>query len=170
MDRSATFDETGAYRYQLGRRWDDYNLRNLCFIMLNPSTADAFEEDPTIRRCIGFAKRFGFPSLTVVNLFAMRATDPKELKHAMDPVGERNDQYICDAVTNSTKVVCAWGVHGAMRDRNQEVLKLITELPRELRHFGLTKEGHPKHPLYLPKEAKLYEFGVDVAEGGESDA
>lgn len=161
MDRAATFDESGTYRYRLDRRWDDVG-RNVAFVMLNPSTADAFVEDNTIRRCIGFAKELGFASLTVVNLFAFRATDPKQLKKAADPVGDRNDFYIRQAMKESHAVICAWGVHGALFGRDKEVAPIIIESCENVWVFGVTKKGFPKHPLYLPKDAKVQ----DIVMGG----
>jgi len=160
MDRSACFDETGKYRYRLDRRWGRNRVKNITFIMLNPSTADAFQEDPTIRRCIGFAKRLEFPAMTVVNLFGLRATDPKALKHHMDPVGEDNDWYIYEAMLDSDVIVCAWGTHGSLRGRDKEALKYIRDMSYKMFHLGLTKGGHPKHPLYLPADSELQKFEV----------
>jgi len=157
MDRSACFDETGKYRYRLDRRWFEFG-RSVCFIMLNPSTADAFKEDPTIRRCIGFAKRLGCSAMSVVNLFGLRATEPKELKRADDPVGERNDYYIRAAIEAASMVICAWGVHVGSSGRDREVCDILQHFRGPIYTFGVTKAGHPKHPLYLPADSELQRF------------
>ncbi len=145
------FDDTGAYRYRLGRR-RDAGAGSVTFIMLNPSTADAEVNDPTIRRCIGFAWDWGYRALTVVNLFAYRATTPKELRRARSPVGPANDEHLLAAADAAEAVVVAWGVHGALHERDREVTELLS--PRvELTCLGVTKAGLPRHPLYMPKRA-----------------
>ncbi len=146
------FDDTGAYRYRLGRVRDG-GSGTVVFIMLNPSTADAEVNDPTIRRCIGFAWDWGHRALTVVNLFAYRATTPKELRRATDPIGPANDQHILAAVGAADAVVVAWGVHGALHGRGREVMRLLSQGP-QLTCLGVTKEGLPRHPLYMPKRAR----------------
>jgi hypothetical protein len=118
--------------------------------MLNPSTATESVLDPTVRRCMGFSRQWGCGGLRVVNLFALRATDPKQLKEAQDPVGPENDKCIKAAVASAELVVCAWGTHGKLLGRGAAVQKLLAY--RHLHHLGLTKEGHPKHPLYLKKD------------------
>ena len=119
----------------------------LNFIMLNPSTADAVRDDPTIRRCIGFARAWGYRRLVVTNIFALRATLPSALRVASNPVGPRNDRYVLRAARAADRVVCAWGVHGALGNREATVLALLRELP--LQHLGLTRGGYPRHPLYV---------------------
>ena len=152
MDRAATFDETGTYRYRLDRRWKVERGKRITFVMLNPSTADAFKEDPTITRCIGFAKRLNFPAMTVVNLFALRATDPKELRRHKAPVGPDNDRYIGEACLESMMVICAWGAYPHLRGRDLSAWAAITEWQSILYCLGVTKSGAPRHPLYLKKE------------------
>jgi hypothetical protein len=121
--------------------------------MLNPSTADATLDDPTIRRCIGFARAGGFGGLQVLNLFAFRATDPTDMKAARDPVGPDNDTHILAAITAaaaaSAPVIAAWGVHGALNGRDDEVRKLSLECGVNLMCLGSTKGNHPRHPLYV---------------------
>jgi len=116
--------------------------------MLNPSTADASQEDPTIRRCVGFARSWGYGALAIVNLFALRSTDPRALYAHATPVGERNDAFIAAQATISDLVIAAWGVHGAHQDRGAAVLRMLRREVK-VRCIGVTKDGHPKHPLYL---------------------
>lgn len=143
-ESTAVIDD--VYRYSLTRTWDAAKPR-CCFVMLNPSTADASEDDPTIRRCIGFAKAWGYGSLEVVNLFAFRATDPTQLsKTVLNQVGIENDSYIAKAVENASVVVCAWGCFKPATERARQVLAMIPK-PHYLK---LNKDGVPCHPLYLP--------------------
>jgi len=125
-------------------------MGKVTFIMLNPSTADASLDDPTIRRCIGYAKDWMMSKLEVVNLYAYRATDPKELWKVEDPVGEDNNLYIQNALYTSDLVVCAWG-NNAKLDRVGEVLSVIKEFTTP-HYLELSKTGQPKHPLYLKKD------------------
>lgn len=104
MKQDAVIDQTGIYRYSLTRCWDQ-TLGKVTFILLNPSTADAYEDDPTLRRCIDYASSWGYGSLELVNLFAYRTKDPKILSNAKDPIGPDNDDYIQKAVTNADLVV-----------------------------------------------------------------
>jgi hypothetical protein len=145
----------GQYRYLLQRRWSEVGPL-LTFVMLNPSTADASNDDPTIRRCIGFAKREGFAGLTVLNLYAFRATKPADLWRASDPVGPANDDMIRTHVLQAWKdwqpVVAAWGTN-APRARVLQVCAMTDGA--DWRALGLTKDGHPRHPLYLRADAPL---------------
>jgi hypothetical protein len=146
MAKGAFIDPSGQYRYKLWRDWDKYKQR-VTFIMLNPSTADGKADDPTIRRCINFAKAWGYGSLDVVNLFAYRATDPKELLYVKDPIGPDNNLWLGLSASHAAQIVLAWGVNGTLYDRNNDVI-------RSLSHYGLyclgtSKDGHPKHPLYI---------------------
>lgn len=126
MIKDAYISEDGVYRYSLTRDWDE-TLPVMLFVMLNPSTADAVVDDQTIRRCIGFAERAYMGGLEVVNLFAFRATDPKEMKAAPDPVGPENNTVIRQALSEAKTVVCAWGAHGSFQGRAQDVLTLIRD-------------------------------------------
>jgi hypothetical protein len=157
---SAVIDATGTYRYHLGRQWNPLFPKRCCFIMLNPSTADAEIDDPTIRRCIGFAKAWGFGALDVVNLFAYRATDPKELflLAAGQAIGPDNDRWI-RTVTGSAGcqlVVAAWGAHRMAGHRGSKVTDLID---RSMVCLGRTKDGYPRHPLYVPAAIEREPFG-----------
>lgn len=155
MEKSASFDSSGLYRYSLSRIWDREKPL-LGFIMLNPSTADAAEDDPTLRRTMGFARDWGFGGVEQVNLFAFRATDPEELKVCPDPIGPANDDFIFDLAERADKLVAAWGAHGSFLDRDMQVLTYLASY--KLYCLEKTKEGHPKHPLYIKKdcEPKLY--------------
>lgn len=157
--RAAWFSEDRQHRYALLRclnigMFGEGNDRDINFIMLNPSTADETLNDPIITRCIGFARRWQYTSLIVTNLFAFRATDPADLKRAADPVGVENDDYIRKIATNSAAVVVAWGVHGAHMDRAASVLRLLREAGVNPYCLGVTKDGHPKHPLYLRSDVE----------------
>lgn len=119
------------------------------FVGLNPSTADASTDDPTVRRFTGFARKWGFSGVYALNLFAYRATLPSELKKASDPVGSLNDLYLNIYREKSEQVIVAWGIHGEFRDRDGQVLGKGL-LGEDLYCLGLTKHGYPRHPLYLP--------------------
>jgi hypothetical protein len=146
MERTADFSPCRRYRYALWRTWGGITGYAM-FVGLNPSTADETEDDPTIRRCIAFAKEWGYGGLCMTNLFAYRATQPTDMMNADDPVGPDNDDWLRDAGGGASVVVAAWGVNGTFSGRNTAVRKT---LPR-LHYLRLTKAGHPGHPLYLPK-------------------
>jgi len=135
----------GPYRYSLWRIWDEQLPRAL-FVLLNPSTADAQQDDPTLRRCLGFACLEGCGSLEIVNLFAYRATQPTQLKMISDPIGDENDQYIAAAAQQATLIILGWGVYGSYLARDRAILHLLSS--SQLYCLGLTAKGHPKHPLY----------------------
>ncbi len=146
----AIFSDDRKYRYTLWRSWSEEPVPfggYAMFIGLNPSTADETEDDPTIRRCIGFAKSWGYGGLCMCNLFAFRATEPSEMKKIEHPLGSQNDKYLVSSARGSGVVVAAWGNSGDHLDRNKAVISLIPDL----HYLRLTKAGHPAHPLYLPK-------------------
>jgi hypothetical protein len=118
----------------------------------NPSVANAEKDDPTIRRCTRFAKSWSYGGIIVVNLFAFRATDPKRLVKALDPAGPDNDRHIRESVRDSI-VICAWGIPCLM-PRNKEVYQILVEARAAVFCLALTKDGHPKHPLYVPKKTE----------------
>jgi len=150
-ERGADISDCGFYRYRLWRIWGDRPLA--CFVMLNPSTADADVDDATIRRCVGFARSWGCGGVMVVNLFAYRATNPKNLVESVDPVGPSNDAFLAAEVAACNPVVLGWGGHGAKVPRRvEDVLKLI---PRPRWCLGITRTGQPKHPLYIPGDTPL---------------
>jgi len=151
VERSAKFSPCGNYRYELRRVWSDGG-KIVSFVGLNPSTADDLYDDPTIRRCIGFAKAWGFNGLTMVNLFAFRATEPADMKRCAEPIGFENDETLGKAESESIMIVAAWGTQGVHLNRDYAVKKML----KHLHALKLTKDGHPSHPLYL--KSNLYPF------------
>lgn len=142
---AAVMSADGLYRYFLSRQLSASKVR-VAFVGLNPSTADATSDDPTIRRCRGFAKEWGAGQLWMVNLFAFRSTDPAGLLRTPDPIGAENDAWLEHAVSRAEMVVAAWGNHGALFDRAAIVL---SRFPGRFSALGVTKSGMPRHPLYL---------------------
>ncbi len=145
----AVFSDCEAYRYSLTRTWDDSAPRVL-FVMLNPSTADEVQNDPTVERCERRARTLGYGAFRVTNIFAFRATDPKDMRAALDPVGPENDAVLAESAQWTTDIIAAWGVHGAHHDRGPAVGRMLALTKAPLFHLGLSKAGHPRHPLYLP--------------------
>jgi hypothetical protein len=143
--QDARFSADRTYRYGLRRIWDAA-LPSLLMIGLNPSTADERRDDPTIRRCVGFARDWGYGTLVVANLFAYRATDPRQLRRAVDPVGPRNDYWLRRYAAAADLVVAAWGNHAALLRRDRAVRALLPALHCIRRN----RSGQPAHPLYLP--------------------
>lgn len=154
--KHATFSPCRKYRYTLLRSWNG-DLGQVAFIGLNPSTADENIDDPTIRRCIGFSKAWGFGSLMMLNLFAYRSTNPKGLLSVVDPVGECNDEAIASEASGADLVICAWGTHGKLLSRDKAVVRII-ELRKPLLCLGVTQCGRPKHPLYLSSKSTPIPF------------
>lgn len=159
IELGATFSECRTYRWILWRKWDDA-LPPCVFIGLNPSTADETEDDPTIRRCVGFAQSWGLGGLVMLNAFAFRATDPKVMMAAGDPVGEANDRTIAlvtyAASCQRGRIIAAWGAH-CPDERQREVCRQVNG---ELYCLGRTKSGKPKHPLYLRADTRPELFQV----------
>jgi hypothetical protein len=154
LGRRCVFSPCGTYRYTLARQWDGTRPRVL-FVMLNPSTADEDHDDPTIRRCIGFAQRWGYGAADVGNIFALRSTDPALLYTHGKPVGKDNDEHLRELARRAERVVVAWGNHGAHMGRGAQVLDMLGRAGVVPRCFGLTATGHPLHPLYQPRDARL---------------
>lgn len=144
----AEYSDCELYRYTLTRVWDPGGARAL-FIMLNPSTATEVQNDPTVERCERRARTLGFGAFRVLNIFAWRATDPRDMRAARDPVGPENNRAIVDSLDWADRVICAWGTHGKHLGRGPEVERLLRRAGADLYHLGLSKEGHPKHPLYI---------------------
>jgi len=144
------------YRYTLHRCWGPGP--SCCWVMLNPSTATEETDDATIRRCIRFSITWGYGRLVVVNLFALRSTNPAALANHADPIGEGNDQAIIVAARQAGTVVCAWGAHPSAVSRARTVVSLLRGV--DLHCLGTTKHGQPRHPLYVKGSTALATFGV----------
>ena len=158
-DGAAWFSVDGKYRYLLTR---EFGGSSTClFVMLNPSTADEVVDDPTIRRCIGFAWREGFGRLEIVNLYGFRATEPGVLFEAEDPVGSENDLTVEEALKRADLVIAAWGNHGGhVPGRMGRVVDMLRISGQKSMCFGFTKQNQPRHPLYLASGVELVEFPV----------
>lgn len=149
----AELSADGQYRYRLWRGVGGVNPeRTVAFVMLNPSTADAMLDDPTIRKCMGFARRWDFGRIEVVNLFAWRATNPKDLPTVADPVGAENNRTIVERCLAADWVIAAWGTDKFAQARAREVTRTLTCNGIHLRCLKTSKDGHPWHPLYVPYE------------------
>lgn len=151
--KTASISLDGVYRYRLTRSWAED--RHVVWVMLNPSTADAEVDDPTIRRCMGFARAWGYGGIVVVNLFALRATDPKALVGHPAPFGSDNLSYVHDAIADNDVTVAAWGAHPFTRSAVDGVQKVAAKLHKPLWCVGKTKDGHPRHPLYVKGDKAL---------------
>jgi Uncharacterized protein conserved in bacteria len=147
MRRRTTFSPCRTYRYTLWRRWAE-GTGYAMFVCLNPSTADETEDDPTLRRCMAYAKRWGFGAVCMTNLFAYRATRPADMCLEDEPIGPDNNRYLRAMAKRAGVVVAAWGNNGTYRGRDQQVRRLL----HDLYYLRLTIKGQPAHPLYLPAE------------------
>ncbi|WP_319825524.1 DUF1643 domain-containing protein [Thalassovita sp.] len=145
---TAVYSDCEKYRYLLTRTWDP-DGRKALFVMLNPSTATEVQNDPTVERCERRARALGFGAFRVTNIFAWRDTDPKAMRAAADPIGPANDAAIADSCGWADQIVAAWGTHGAHLDRGPRVERLLRNTGHAIYHLGLSKDGHPKHPLYI---------------------
>ncbi|MBE0413692.1 DUF1643 domain-containing protein [Yoonia sp.] len=145
---TAIYSDCGNYRYALTRTWNAGGKRVL-FVMLNPSQATEVQNDPTVERCERRARALGFGALQVANIFAWRDTDPHRMRKAIDPIGPENDTFIREGAVWADQIIAAWGTHGAHLERGPAVAGLLRATGRPLLTLGLTKDGHPKHPLYI---------------------
>lgn len=164
MNRDAKLSEDRVYRYSLSRSWDTTDKQALVVIGLNPSTTDESEDDPTIRKCVKFAKTWGYGSLKMLNLYAFRATDPKQLLTAKDPVGPLNDEEIRSS-TSTGKVLAAWG-NGASKikgpDRGNDLANFLFWRGVDLECLATNAGGEPKHPLYCKDDSKLILWPFEI--------
>ncbi len=144
----AIYSNCEKYRYALTRVWEPDQSRVL-FVMLNPSTATEVQNDPTVERCERRARALRFGAFRVCNIFAWRATDPRNMRAQSDPVGPANDDAILEGCDWADMIVCAWGTHAEHLRRGPEVERLMRKTGLPLKHLGLSKAGHPKHPLYI---------------------
>lgn len=163
--RQTVFSPCRKYRYCLWREWPTFDMFEGCneeecgsermrqylmVIGLNPSTADEKTDDPTIRRCIGFAKAWGFGALCMTNLFAFRATKPADMKRADNPSGEDNQHYLLQCASNAGIVLAAWGKHGSFLQQDLTVRQWMGQIAVQLHCLGRNADDSPKHPLYVP--------------------
>ena len=147
----AQFSPCRRYRYRLWRVWGEAEpQRSLCMVMLNPSTADEHKNDPTVERCCRRARMWGYDRIDVVNIFALRSTDPRGLYQSADPVGGDNDAAILAAARDAHLTVAAWGNHGRLDGRGQQVLGMLRAAGIDLHALDVSKAGEPVHPLYQP--------------------
>jgi hypothetical protein len=154
--QDAHLSPCGTYRYRLRRWWNERPERWALWIMLNPSTADAIQDDPTIRRCIGFSKAWGLDGLMVGNVFALRATDPKELRNVRDPYGPGNGTHLYAMAQLAEIVICGWGASDFVSQTH--VSCLLRDLDKPTFCLGTTKAGHPRHPLYVASATERQPF------------
>ena len=162
--RSAVLSPDGAYRYELRREWGPEPLCG--WVMLNPSTADALVDDPTIRRCMGFARAWGAGGIVVTNLFALRATDPAELARHPDPRGPASEAAWRRLVEGAVTVVCAWGAHPMAAQVAPELLAVFDARGVTPQCLGATRSGAPRHPLYVRGHTPLRAFRVGAGCSG----
>lgn len=147
-DSEAVYSACESYRYALTRVWDS-DLPRLTFVMLNPSKATELANDPTVERCERRARSLGYGAMRVTNIFAWRETDPARLKRAKAPEGQENARILFEAAQWADAVLCAWGVHGTHRGQGARIAALLRSTGKPLLTLGLTKDGHPRHPLYV---------------------
>jgi hypothetical protein len=155
----AVYSECERYRYSLTRIWDQTGQR-VMFVMLNPSTATEVQNDPTVERCERRARALGFGGFRVTNIFAWRDTDPRRMRAAADPVGPENDAAILEGCHWADQVVAAWGTHGAHLGRGAQMATLLHNTGTPVFHLGLSKDGHPKHPLYIAYSQQPQRWGI----------
>ncbi len=153
---SALISKCGQYRYLLTREFQDvsWTTHKVVFVMLNPSTADAEQDDPTIRKCLKFARALGYAGIVVANLYALRSTDPKQLWKHPEPVGYENDGILRGLAHKHLDIVCAWG-NNAKPDRVKKFYEFMTSYDAHLLCLGTNKNGSPRHPLYLKDDTRL---------------
>lgn len=149
----AKLSECRTYRYALWRQWDD-SIPSILFVGLNPSKADEKDDDPTLLKCIQYARKWGYGGVYMGNLFSFRATQPRDLFKADDPIGEENDSWL-DYLNNKSKVtVAAWGNHGQFMDRSMKIKPKLNNL----HYLKMNATGEPAHPLYLCKNLSPKKF------------
>lgn len=153
MKKDAILSEDRKYRYVLSRIWDERKPK-VMIIGLNPSTADETEDDPTLGRCVDFADSWGYGGVYMLNLFAFRATKPKDMFNASEPIGEENDTYLKNYANKVDKIVCAWGNDGKYQGRSSEIRNNFNNLF----YLKMNQTGEPAHPLYLKSELTPQKF------------
>ncbi len=154
----ACFSEDDKYRYKLSRLID-IGKGKIVWCMLNPSTANAFILDPTLRKCLEFSKRWGFRQMSIINLYALRATNPKELYKVKYPIGMENDNAISGECENADMIICGWGQEKIVKSYNFDKMKKYFK-NKHVCCLGTNKDDSPKHPLYLPYTTHLRSFSL----------
>lgn len=154
--RKTVFSGDRVYRYTLWRSWGDPNCPFAMFVGLNPSTADETHDDPTVRRCIRFAKDWAYGAMCMTNIFAFRATYPKDVRIEGNPIGPNNDQWLIKCASRARIVIACWGTHGSYLNRGRSVLRILPPMSC----LGITKEGYPRHPLYIRASMKPVPFTI----------
>lgn len=144
----AVYSECERYRYALTRVWDA-NSKRVTFVMLNPSKANEVSNDPTVERCERRARALGYGAFRVTNIFAWRDTDPMAMRKAKRPEGPDNPRVLREAAIWADDIIAAWGAHGSHREQGPKIAALLKAMDTPLYHLGLTKDGHPRHPLYI---------------------
>ena len=152
---SARYSPCKKYRYTLTRVWDA-DKPKVAFIGLNPSTATEIQNDPTVTRCMNYAARWGYGGMHMLNIFGYRATDPKIMKAVKEPVGAGNDFWIKVKAQEAAMALACWGTHGEHQERGKKVLELVDNL----KCLGVTKHGHPRHPLYMRSDVQPVAYEV----------
>lgn len=170
--RQTTLSACRTYRYTLWREWDNGTFSTLkqiigqcnyaMFIGLNPSTADETKDDPTIRKCIGFAKRWGYGALCMTNLFAFRATLPRDMKKSEYPVGEDNLHHLLECASSAGIVVAAWGKNGCFQSQDLATADQLSRIGIQLMCLRTNGDGSPEHPLYVPYDTEPKAWSVSV--------
>lgn len=145
---SAIYSECEIYRYALTRVWDN-SAAKVLFIMLNPSKATERQNDPTIERCERRARALGYGGFRAVNIFALRETDPKKMRKHKAPAGPDNDRVVTDSCLWADDIIAAWGAHGDHLERGFEMKDVLKATGQTIKCLGVTKAGHPRHPLYI---------------------
>ena len=156
---TAIFSIDHKYRYVLTRKWSNNGI--CLFIMLNPSTADAYKFDPTVSRAYKIAKRFRLGELVVLNIFAIKGSDPYVIKEHIDPVGKYNDYYLNYYCKKAKMIIVAWGNHGSYNNRSNDVKNILLRNKKEVYCIDINISGEPKHPLYTKKNSKLKKYKLD---------
>lgn len=156
---SAIFSPCNRYRYELRRQWGHNTKNVLCFCLVNPSKAGAIKGDTTTSKCTGFAKVHGYDGICLINLYAFCATDPMDMKAQVDPIGPDNDGHLRRVAQEFRSIICAWGVN-AYPDRVRDVMRIFTVENCYLSCLGVTKDGHPRHPVRLSYMTPLQEYRI----------
>jgi len=158
LQSCAYFSNDEKYRFILTRKWNKAN-KVVVFIGLNPSKATEMISDPTVRRCVNYAKQWGYDEMIMLNIFALRSTNPKQLYKSKDPIGDMNDFCIREDIEMADLIVASWGNHGEHLGRGMEVYKIIKEM--NVKCFGINQSGQPVHPLYQRNDAELIDFKME---------